>query len=60
MEHTTTFFERLVVGTRRVDKMVECRTAGKIVVAMMVVDRMALCFEMVDFGQYKLVKLLLA
>ena len=60
VEHTATFFERLVAGIRLVDKMVECRIAGKIVVAMMVADRMALCFEKVDFGQYTLVELLLA
>ena len=59
MEHTATFVERLVAGMGLVDKMVGYKIAGKIVVAMMVVDRMALCFEKVDFGQYKWVELLL-
>ena len=59
MEHTATFFGRLVAGIGFVDKMVGCRIAGKIVVAMMVVDRIVLCFEKVDFGQYKWVELFL-
>ena len=59
VEHTTAFFVRLDAGIGLVDKMVRCRIAGKIVVAMMVVDRMALCFKKVDFGQYMWVELLL-
>ena len=52
-------FQRFFAGIGLVDKMVGCRIAGKIVVAMMVMDRMALCFEKVDFGQYKQVEILL-
>ena len=59
MKNIVVFSEKLVAGIGLVDKMVECRIAGKIVVAMMVVDRMALCFEKVDFGQYKWVEILL-
>ena len=59
MEHTAAFVERLIAGIGLVDKMVGCRIVDKIVVAMVVVDRMALCFEKVDFGQYKWVELLL-
>ena len=55
MEHIVAFFGMLVASIRLVDKMVGCR----IVVAMMVGDRMALCFEKVDFGQYKWVELVL-
>ena len=59
MENTAAFFERLVASIGLVNKMEECRIASKIVVAMIVVDRMALCFKKVDFGQYKWVELLL-
>ena len=59
MEHIATFFERIFIGIGFVDKRVGCRIAGKIVVAIKVVDRMVLCFEKVDFGQYKLVEILL-
>ena len=59
MEHTAAFFERLVAGIGFVDKMVGCMIAGKIVVAMMVMDKMARYFEKVDIGQYKWVELLL-
>ena len=59
VEHTATFFRSLVASIGIVDKMVGCRIAGKIVVAMTVADRMVLCFEKVDFGQYKWVELLL-
>ena len=59
VEHTAAFVGRLVVGIVFVDKMVGCRIAGKIIVAMMVADRMELCFEKVDFGQYKWMELLL-
>ena len=58
-EHTATFAGRLVVGIGLVVRRVECRSADEIVVAIMVVDRMAPYFERVDFGQYKLVELLL-
>ena len=57
MEHIFAFFDRLVAFIGLVGKMVECKSVAKIVVVMMVADRMALCFEMVDFGQYKLVEL---
>ena len=59
MEHTATFFGRHVDGIGLVGRMVGCRIVDKIVVATMVVDRMAPYFEKVDFGQYKLVELLL-
>ena len=59
MEHTATFVGRLVAGIVFVSRMVECRIVDKIIVAIMVVDRMAQYFERVDFGQYKWVELLL-
>ena len=59
MEHTATFVERLVVGIGLVGQMVGYRIVGKIVVAMMAVDRMVPYFGRVDFGQYRLVELLL-
>ena len=59
MEHTTSFVGRLFVGIVLVDKMVGCRIAGKIVVAMMVADRLVPYFGRVDVGQYKWVELLL-
>ena len=59
MGHIDTFSGRLVVGIGLVGRRVECWIVDKIVVATMVVDRMALCFEKVDFGQYKWLELLL-
>ena len=59
MEHTAAFVERLVASIGLVGRMVKCRMVDKIVVAMMVADKMARCFEKVDFGQYKWVELLL-
>ena len=59
MEHTATFTTRLVASIGFVDGMVGCRIFGKIVVAMMVADKMVHFFEKVDFRQYKWVELLL-
>ena len=68
------FFVRLVVGTTLVGRMVGCKNfvvqmdffmgvlthrVGGVVVATVVVDRMASCFEMVDFDQRKWVELFL-
>ncbi len=39
MEHTATFFERLVVGIMFVGRSVESRMVDKVVVAMMVADK---------------------
>ena len=65
VKHTTTFYGRLVVGTALVGRMVGCRivvaqvnyfveklthSASEIVATKRVVDRMAPCFDMVDFG----------
>ena len=59
MGHTATFFGRLVASMGLVGRMVECRIVEKIVVAIMVVDRMVSYFKRVDFGQYKWMGLLL-
>ena len=59
MGHTVAFVGRLVVGIWLVGRMVERRIVDEIIVAIMVVDRMAPYFKRVDFGQYKLVELLL-
>ena len=59
MEHIVACVGRLVASIVFVGRRVECRIADEIVVAKMVVDRMAPYFEKVDFGQYKLVELIL-
>ena len=73
-EHTTAFFGRLIIDTMLVGRVVGCRSVGaqadyfvevlthsvgEIVAVKMAVDRMAPCFEMVDFGLCKWVELLL-
>ena len=50
VEHTATFVERPVFGIGFFDRIVGCRISSKIVVAMMVADKMAQCFEKVNFG----------
>ena len=74
MEHTFACVERLVVDIVLASRMVVCKRVVVqtdyvvevlthivvgIVVAKKVVDRMVLCFGMVDFGLYMLVVLFL-
>ena len=75
VEHTIAFVERLVVDIVLASGMVGNRmifykmgfsaevltptTHGEIVATKMVVDRMVLCFQMVDFGLCNWVELLL-
>ena len=74
VEHTAAFVGRLVVDTMLVGGMDGCRivvaqmdcsisvlthTADEIITTKMVVDRMALCCRMLDFGLCRLVALLL-
>ena len=50
VEHTATLVGKLVVGIGFVGRVVECRMVDKVVVAMMVADKMGWYFGRMDFG----------